>query len=84
MRITWWLMAGISYLCALLLFALIVIGRSIMDWQLISHGIAYNGFIMRNPNGRMSPTEIKKQLAHSDTTTVEMLRFVFGSVLKRQ
>lgn len=84
MRITWWLMAGISYLCALLLFALIVIGRSIMDWQLISHGIAYNGFIMRNPNGRMSPTEIKKQLAHSDTTAVEMLRFVFGSVLKRQ
>lgn len=32
MRITWWLMAGISYLCALLLFALIVIGRSIMNW----------------------------------------------------
>ncbi|CCJ67036.1 hypothetical protein L965_602 [Leuconostoc pseudomesenteroides PS12] len=39
---------------------------------------------MRNPNGRMSPTEIKKQLAHSDTTAVEMLRFVFESVLKRQ
>lgn len=39
---------------------------------------------MRNPNGRMSPTEIKKQLAHSDTTAVDMLRFVFGSVLKRR
>lgn len=32
MRITWWLMAGVCYLCALLLFALIVIGHSIMDW----------------------------------------------------
>ncbi|WAM37983.1 ABC transporter ATP-binding protein [Leuconostoc pseudomesenteroides] len=39
---------------------------------------------MRNPNGRMSPTEIKKQLAQSDTTAIEMLRFVFGSVLKRR
>lgn len=39
---------------------------------------------MRNPNGRMSPTEIKKKLAQSDTTAIEMLRFVFGSVLKRR
>ncbi|CAM3136173.1 ABC transporter ATP-binding protein [Leuconostoc rapi] len=32
----------------------------------------------------MSPSEIKTQLAQSDTTIGEMIQFVFGSVLKRR
>lgn len=39
---------------------------------------------MNNANGRMSPSEIKVQLAKSETTIGEMIRFVFGSVLKRR
>lgn len=39
---------------------------------------------MINGPGRMSPSQIKEQLAASDTTTSEMIRFVFGSVLKRR
>lgn len=39
---------------------------------------------MDNSNRRMSPSEIKKQLAKSNSTIGEMIRFVFGSVLKRR
>lgn len=34
--------------------------------------------------GRMSPSEMKAYLKESDTTLTEMLKFVFGSVLKRK
>lgn len=34
--------------------------------------------------GRMSPAEVKAYLKESDTTLGEMLKFVFGSVLKRK
>lgn len=39
---------------------------------------------MNNANKRLSPSEIKTQLAQSDTTILEMIQFVFGSVLKRR
>ncbi|MGY3742510.1 ABC transporter ATP-binding protein [Leuconostoc inhae] len=39
---------------------------------------------MNNSNRRMSPSEIKEQLSKSDSTIGEMIRFVFGSVLKRR
>lgn len=32
----------------------------------------------------MSPSEIKEQLSKSNSTIGEMIRFVFGSVLKRR
>jgi subfamily B ATP-binding cassette protein MsbA len=35
-------------------------------------------------NGRMAPSEEKRALRQSDTSTSDMLRFVFGSVLKRK
>jgi subfamily B ATP-binding cassette protein MsbA len=41
-------------------------------------------YIMQNPNGRMSPSEIKAQLQASDTTLLEMLKFVFSHVLHRR
>ncbi|MBZ5963166.1 ABC transporter ATP-binding protein [Leuconostoc gasicomitatum] len=39
---------------------------------------------MNNSNRRMSPSEIKEQLSKSNSTIGEMIRFVFGSVLKRR
>lgn len=39
---------------------------------------------MPQASGRMSPSEIKAQLKNSDTTMLQMLQFVFNSVLKRK
>lgn len=39
---------------------------------------------MQNPQGRMSPSEIKSHLQASNTTLWDMLSFVFGSVFKRK
>lgn len=39
---------------------------------------------MPQGSGRMSPSEIKAQLKNSDTTMLQMLQFVFNSVLKRK
>lgn len=57
---------------------------SILALKYLFNFLFKGGFYMPQNSGRMSPSEVKAQLKNSDTTMLQMLHFVFDSVLKRK